>query len=86
MSHTTELERFHQFVNERLQSGERQLTPEEALDRFRSELPDDTELAESVPALRRALEQADRGEGIPLDEAMSRLRQEFNLPKVAADE
>lgn len=86
MSHTTELERFHQFVNERLQSGERQLSPEEALDRFRSERSDDTELAESVAALRRALEQADRGEGIPLDEAMARLRQEFNLPEVAVDE
>lgn len=86
MSHSTELERFHQFVNERLQCGERQLSPEEALDRFRSERSDDTELADSVAALRRALEQADRGEGIPLDEAMARLRQEFNLPEVAVDE
>ena len=86
MSQSTELERFHQFVSDRIQSGERQLSPEEALDRFRSTHPDDADLTASVAAIRRGLVQADRGEGMPLDDAMKRLREEFDLPRVNADE
>jgi hypothetical protein len=81
----SELARFHEFIGERLSQGDHELTPEEALNRFRSQLVDNAELAESVAALQRALGQADRGEGMPLDEAMQRLREEFDLPRVPVE-
>lgn len=38
------------------------------------EMIDRLDRAETVAAIRRGIEQADRGEGIPLDEARERLR------------
>jgi len=86
MTQTTDLEQFHQYVSDRLTRGERQLTPEEALERFRTEMAADADLKDSVAAIRRALEQADQGLGLPLDEAMRRLRAEFELPEATVKE
>ena len=36
---------------------------------------------ETVEAVQEALEQVERGEGVPFDEAMERLRQRFSIPR-----
>jgi hypothetical protein len=62
-----ELTIFHRFVSEQLAEGTF-LTPEECLRAWRAEHPVENDLAESVAAVNRALAQADRGEGKPVDE------------------
>lgn len=49
------------------------LTPE--LDRL--------ERAETLTAIRRSMEQGQRGEGLPLEEAEERLRKKLGLPRGA---
>ena len=45
------------------------------------EMLDRLERAESVAAIRRGIEQADRGGGIPLEEAESRLRKKHGFSR-----
>lgn len=66
--HETDLSDFVTFAARQLNDGGSQLTPEEVLDLWRAEHPAPAEFADSVAALQRALEQADRGEGRSLDE------------------
>ena len=82
----SELERFHQFIAHKLSNGESDLSPEEALDEWRALNPTPEELAANVAALQRALAQADRGEGIPLDECIEQLRRKYNLPELLPEE
>ena len=63
----SELETFHRFIGERLAAG-LEPTPEECLRDWRVEHPVAAEFDESVAAVRRALGQAERGEGKRLDE------------------
>jgi prevent-host-death family protein len=45
------------------------------------EMLDRLEHAETVAAIRRGMEQAARGEGIPLEEAEKRLRKKHGFPR-----
>ena len=45
------------------------------------EILDRLEHAETLAALRRGIEQAERGEGIPLEEAKKRLRKKHGLSR-----
>ena len=57
-----ELASFHKFLTERLKEDEVDLSPEEALDLWRSEHPTLREQSETVMALREALNDMDRGD------------------------
>lgn len=63
-----QLEAFHRFIGEQLNNGGTSLSPEECLDLWRTEHSDPQQLEESVAAVKRALDQADRGEALPLEE------------------
>lgn len=65
---SSDLREFVRFANEQLANPSELRTPEEVLDLWRVDHPDASDLADSVAAIRRALVQADRGEGIPLAE------------------
>ncbi|MGQ0635408.1 MAG: hypothetical protein ACT4QC_12410 [Planctomycetaceae bacterium] len=83
MPATNELRKFHQFVGEKLAEG--RMSPEEALLEWRVEHPSPDDLAENVAALRLALDEADRGEALLLDEVIAKLRQKYRLPAVSTD-
>jgi len=53
---TNELVSFHRFVSEQLQAGTIAASPEEVLDLWRSQCPPAGEPAETVAALREALQ------------------------------
>lgn len=76
----SELAEFHAFLGERLKNGGSRLSPEEALEEWRTVRPSPEELQESVAAVRRALEQAERGEGVSLEDFDRQFRQRHNLP------
>jgi hypothetical protein len=64
-----ELSSFHQFLTERIASGSGDISPEEAVDQWRAEHPDDTEFTNTVQALREALADMEAGDrGVPLAE------------------
>jgi hypothetical protein len=63
-----ELTAFHQFVGEQLDNGGTKPSPEECLEMWRALHPSREELEDSVAAVNRALGQADRGEGKPLEQ------------------
>lgn len=69
----SDLNEFHRFVGEQLDQGS-ELTPEDCLDLWRANHPSPEELKESVAAVKRALAQVDRGEGITLAEFDRRFR------------
>ncbi len=75
----TELERFHRFIAERLAESGNELTPEDCLDIWRANHPSPEELAESVAAIQEGLEQARRGEGVPLDDFIRSFRSEKGI-------
>ena len=62
-----ELETFHRFIGQQLVDGT-ELSPEECLRVWRVEHPTADELNKSVAAVKRALAQAQRGEGKKLDD------------------
>lgn len=82
----SELERFHVFVAGKIANGGTRLSPEEVLDEWRAENPTAEELAASVADLEQALGEADRGEGIPLDQVIEELRQKHGFSKRAFHE
>ena len=64
-----ELANFRQFIERRLAAAEAQLSPEEALDLWRTENPLPQEFAETTAALREALADLAAGDtGVPLEE------------------
>jgi hypothetical protein len=78
---SNELTGFHQFIGERLSKGDGDLSPEEALDIWRSEhpLPDDYD--DTVAALREAFEEMDAGvPGIPAKQFFREFRERHGLP------
>ena len=79
----TELREFIDFASEHLNETGSELTPEDVLDLWRGRHPLPDELSESVAAIERALAQADRGEGLSLDEFDRRFRARH---QIAADE
>ena len=83
---STELEEFHRFVGDQLRQHVESLSPEVALELFRQQQMTAEELTSSTRAVERALAQADRGEGVPLDEAMQGLREKHGLPRCVDQE
>ena len=75
-----ELADFHAFLGERLRSGDR-VSPEEALGEWRVLRPAPDDVRESAAAVGRALAQAERGEGLSLEEFDRQFRQRHNLPE-----
>lgn len=63
----SELMEFQRFIAEKLQALTSEMSPEEALDLWRTEHPDRDEYVETVAALREALVDMERGDtGVPL--------------------
>lgn len=75
----SDLEQFHRFIGERLASGKDRLTPEECLEVWRADHPSPDELVDSIAAVEVGLEQARRGEGIPLDDFVRHFRVEKGI-------
>lgn len=75
----SDLVQFHQFVADQISQHADDLSPEDCLDAWRAAHPLPTELSESVAAVQRALDQARRGEGIPLAEFDRQFRDEHGL-------
>jgi hypothetical protein len=76
---TTELARFHTFVASCLVET-CNLSPEEALDLWRAENPSASERAETVLAVREALQACEAGdEGIPLDVFDRQMRRSYQF-------
>lgn len=74
MTSPSELQQFALFIQSKLQAGEANLSPEEALDQWREENPSDEEFEENVRAIQVALDRLDSGvRGIPIEA----LEQEF---------
>jgi hypothetical protein len=77
----SELAGFHQFIGERLKQGHVNLSPEEALDLWRTEHPDPDEFEETVQALREAIEDLESGVPTrPFEEFDREFRQRHNIP------
>jgi len=77
---TSELARFHQFILEKLANGASRLSPEDALDQWRSENPSIEDLAESVEAVKKALTDMQGGDtGRPADEVIANLRRRYDV-------
>ena len=68
-THDTDLASFHRFISIRLEVGDPVLTPEEALDLWRSENPSRAEFAETTAAIQEAIREMESGDtGQPLDD------------------
>ncbi len=77
---SSDLVQFHQFVADQIAQSPNDLSPEDCLDAWRAAHPLPAELADSVAAVQRALDQARRGQGIPLAEFDRQFREEHGLP------
>jgi hypothetical protein len=72
---------FRDFVNKQLADGGANLSPDECLALWDLENESDQERADTVQAVREALEQMRAGNtGVPLREALDELRRKYNLP------
>jgi hypothetical protein len=70
-----ELEAFHQFVGDQLANGGSALTPEECLDLWRAQHPQDDERDAGVQAVQEALADMQAGDtGQPLEEFLAEFR------------
>jgi hypothetical protein len=75
-----ELARFNRFVSEKIGDGNGDMSPEEALDLWRSENPADEERTETVRALREALEELQAGDpGVALEDFDREFRERNGL-------
>lgn len=79
-SYPSDLELFHQFVEQQLARGVEGLSPEDCLDQWRENHPLPAELAEGLAAIEEGVAQARRGEGTPLDEFTRRFREAKGIP------
>jgi hypothetical protein len=76
---STELESFQRFISEQLGNGGAHLSPEECLRLWRVEHPSPEELNDSVAAVKRGLEQAERGEGKSVDQFDGEFRERHGI-------
>jgi hypothetical protein len=74
-----ELESFQQFLHRHLSDSGDKLSPEECLQLWRAEHPTSRKFEESVAAVQRALQQAEVGEGVSLEEFDREFRKKHNL-------
>ena len=77
-----ELAAFHQFVGQQL-AADAPLSPEACLQQWRALHPAGSELHRSVAAVKRAIEQADSGEGRLLEVFDREFRNKHGLPQDA---
>jgi hypothetical protein len=64
-----ELSSFQHFLTERIASGDAELSPEQALDEWRTAHPCEDDFADTVRALRTALSEMEAGDrGMPFSE------------------
>jgi hypothetical protein len=76
---TSELVRFHEFLDETLRSGLR-LSPEEALDLWRQRNPATDDFQDTVVALREAIAEMDAGDtGQPFEDFDREFRMRHGL-------
>jgi hypothetical protein len=76
----SELSSFYRFVSERLQGGQDDVSPEEALDLWRTQYPAADEADDTVLAVREALQDMDRGDqGLPIEQFDRDFRARHNL-------
>ena len=74
-----DLQEFHDFVGERLKLGESKMSPEEALDKWREQHPDEI-TEDDLEAIKEALDDVDRGDnGVPFEEFIREFRAQQNL-------
>jgi hypothetical protein len=78
---TADLTGFHAFVGEQLKQGKLGLSPEEALDIWRTDHPLPEDFEETVEALREALDDLKAGDlGRPFEEFDVEFRARHNIP------
>jgi hypothetical protein len=78
----SDLAQFHQFIGARLGQGDGELTPEEALELWRSEHPGPDNFEDSVAAIQEALDDVAAGDcGRPFDVFDREFRGRHNLPE-----
>ncbi|MCA9110795.1 MAG: hypothetical protein KDA52_12655 [Planctomycetaceae bacterium] len=70
------IDNFHEYALRQVHNGAASLTIDELYKRWRLM----QERNESIGDIRIAMEQFERGEGMTLDEAERRIRQQLNLP------
>jgi hypothetical protein len=76
-----ELAVFHRFIGDRLKEGQINLSPEEVLDLWRDEHPDSEDFADTVEALREAIEDLEAGaQTRPFEEFDRVFRAQHNIP------
>ena len=81
MDAISELSQFHEFLGEQLANGGSQLSPEEALDVWRTAHPSAEAGANDYEAVRQALAAMDAGDtGIAFEEFDRRFRAKHELP------
>jgi hypothetical protein len=77
----TELEQFRQFLDEQMDNGGARLSPEEALDLFRSKHPFSEELAATRIAIQEAIAEMEAGDrGRPARDVIREARQKHGIP------
>ena len=78
-----ELVNFHHFVAERLERGEGDLSPEQALDLWRAEHPNPDEFGDAVQELREAIADMEAGDtGLPLDQFDREFRARHDIGRI----
>jgi hypothetical protein len=75
-----DLQSFHQFIGQQLESGQARLSPEEALEAWRLQHRSPEEYSEDVQAIREALADMEAGDtGTPLDVFLAEFRKRHKL-------
>jgi hypothetical protein len=78
---SADLSGFHAFVGEQIKQGKLGLSPEEALDIWRTEHPLPEDFEETVEALREAIEDLEAGVPTrPFEEFDREFRAQYNIP------
>jgi hypothetical protein len=78
---SADLSGFHAFIGEHLKEGNVGLSPEEALNIWRTDHPLPEDFEETVEALREALDDLKAGDlGRPFEEFDAEFRARHNLP------
>lgn len=76
-----ELREFHRFLSEQLAQGDAVVSPEEALDQWRTIHPSEAAFADDLAAVQEALDDMAAGDiGAPLEEFDRQFRQRHGLP------